>query len=51
MVTDCGSIQWYVLTTGEVQFWMRDDGPYTTEQIIQRMEELGEREPASANPS
>ncbi len=49
--TNCGIIEWYVLTTGEVQFWMRDEGPMTVEQIIERMEELGERKPASARAS
>jgi hypothetical protein len=51
MVAECGIITWYVLETGGVEFWMRDTGPMSVEQLIQQLENLGEREPASARPS
>jgi hypothetical protein len=51
MIDSCGIITWYVLETGGVEFWMRDTGPMSVEQLIEQLEALGEREPAGNSPS
>lgn len=51
MIEACGTVSWFKLSDGSVEFWMRNDGPMTLDDLFTHFQELCEREPSSANPS